>query len=84
MVTRLLRAAVTRPVVQVHFGTPVTFSDLAAARPGDAQRATDRIIDALTAELAPLRAAEPRLPRYLDPTRPVSTARRHRRGVPAE
>ena len=43
-----------------------------------AQIANDRIMDALVAELAPLRKDELRLPRYTDPTRPISVARRHR------
>ena len=51
--------------------------------PGAAQRATERIIDALTDTLVPLRPDEPDLPRYVDPTRPVehphaATGRRHR------
>ena len=42
---------------------------------GHAQRASDRIMDAIAAELAPLRKDEPRLPRFRDHTRPVSLAR---------
>lgn len=41
--------------------------------------ATDRIIAALAAELGPLRLGEPRLPAWIDPARPVSSARTHRR-----
>jgi hypothetical protein len=37
-------------------------------------------MDAITAELAVLRKDELRLPRFCDPTRPVSVARLHRRG----
>jgi 1-acyl-sn-glycerol-3-phosphate acyltransferase len=101
MLGTLLRALWRRPVVRVHFGTPVDLSDLLdrpphptgvghagaghdtlqpdALRPGAAQRATDRIIDAITAELVPLRADEPRLPRFVDRARPLSTGRTHRR-----
>jgi 1-acyl-sn-glycerol-3-phosphate acyltransferase len=71
------RALLRRPVVRVHFGTPVDLSGLRPGVPGDAQRATDRIIDALAAELAPLRPDEPDAPRHHDPTRPITTARRH-------
>lgn len=68
-----------RPVVRVGFGAPVDLSGLAADTPGDAQRATDRIIDAITATLAPLRAGEPDRPHHRDPTRPVDVSRAHRR-----
>ncbi|MEV4514792.1 lysophospholipid acyltransferase family protein [Dactylosporangium sp. NPDC049525] len=72
------RSLLRRPVVRVHFGAPVDLSDLDVAASGAAQRATDRIIDAITAELVGLRVAEPRLPRFVDPVRPLSTQRRHR------
>jgi 1-acyl-sn-glycerol-3-phosphate acyltransferase len=75
----LLRSLRRRPVVRVHFGTEVDLSGLEPGMPGHAQQATDRIIDALAAELAPLRPDEPDEPRRPDPTRPVTTARRHRR-----
>ena len=78
MLGTLLRSLVRRPIVRVHFGTPVDLSGLSETTPGAAQRATDRIIDALTAELKPLRPDEPRLPRYIDERRPVSVQRRHR------
>jgi 1-acyl-sn-glycerol-3-phosphate acyltransferase len=68
-----------RPTVRVHFGAPVDLDGLRAGAVGHAQRASDRIMRALTDELAPLRADEPRLPRYLDRTRPVSAARLLRR-----
>jgi 1-acyl-sn-glycerol-3-phosphate acyltransferase len=68
-----------RPVVRVAFGVPVDLSGLAADAPGDAQRATDRIVDAITATLAPLRPDEPDRPRHHDPTRPADTSRSHRR-----
>lgn len=64
-----------RPTVKVHFGTPVDLSDLDAGVRGDVQRATDRIIAALHAELKPLRADEPMRPAYADPTRRSETRR---------
>jgi 1-acyl-sn-glycerol-3-phosphate acyltransferase len=75
----VLRDLRRRPVVQVAFGTPVDLSGLSADTPGDAQRATDRIIDAIGATLAPLRRDEPDRPRHHDPTRPADTSRSHRR-----
>jgi len=78
MIRTLISSIWRRPVVKVHFGAPVDLSGLHLGEVGHAQRATDRIIDAITRELAGLRRDEPRLPRYVDQTRPVSTARRHR------
>jgi 1-acyl-sn-glycerol-3-phosphate acyltransferase len=78
MIRTLVRSMIRRPVVRVHFGPPVDLSDLRYGAVGHAQKATDRIMDAITTALAPLRRDEPRLPRYIDPTRPVSTARLHR------
>ena len=77
----LARAVWRRPVVRVHFGAPVDLSGLRPGVPGHAQRATERIIEALTGTLAPLRPDEPDLPRYVDPTRPTSTDRLHRRAA---
>lgn len=71
----LLRAVAHRPVVKVHFGEPVDLSGLTGQRPGDARRATGRIIAAITGELRPLRAEEPDRPRFVDPTRPVDPSR---------
>ena len=79
MIGTLLRSAVRRPLVRVHFGAPVDLSDLRPGAVGHAQRASERIMAALAAELAALRPAEPRLPRYVDPTRPLSVARVYRR-----
>ena len=73
------RALVHRPTVRVHFGDPVNLSDLTHGVPGTARLATDRIIDALTDTLAPLRPEEPDRPRHVDPGRPVDTSRSHRR-----
>jgi 1-acyl-sn-glycerol-3-phosphate acyltransferase len=68
-----------RPVIRLHFGEPVDLAGLTLGAVGHAQQASDRIMQALCADLARLRVDEPRLPRYHDPTRPVSTARRFRR-----
>lgn len=70
-----LRALPRRPTLSVHFGHPVDLGDLSAGRPGDAARARDRIMRAITQGLVPLRATEPDLPRHHDPTRPVSAKR---------
>jgi 1-acyl-sn-glycerol-3-phosphate acyltransferase len=71
-----------RPTIRIHFGAPVDLSDLQAGTVGHAQRATERIMDAITAELAPLRKDELRLPRVRDHTRPVSTARARHGATP--
>jgi 1-acyl-sn-glycerol-3-phosphate acyltransferase len=60
-----------RPVIRVRFGEPVDLTGLRAAAPKDIRVATDRIIDAITRTLAPLRADEPDRPRHVDPTRPI-------------
>ncbi|MGN9778926.1 lysophospholipid acyltransferase family protein [Micromonospora sp. H33] len=73
------RAMVRRPVVRVHFGEPIDLGDLAHGTPGAARRGTDRIIDAITDSLAPLRPDEPDRPRHVDPGRPADTSRSHRR-----
>ncbi|MEE6260001.1 lysophospholipid acyltransferase family protein [Plantactinospora sonchi] len=73
------RALSRRPVVRVHFGPPVDLTGVDPHLPGAAARATELIIDAVTAALVPLRPDEPELPRYVDPTRPVETRRQHRR-----
>lgn len=74
LVRGLARAVVRRPVVRVHFGAPVDLSGL-GQRPGDARRATGRIIAAVTEALRPLRVDEPDQPRHVDPTRPVDASR---------
>jgi 1-acyl-sn-glycerol-3-phosphate acyltransferase len=66
---RLLWALAHRPVIRVHFGAPV---DLAGTR---IPAATDRIMEALAANLRALRPDEPGLPAWIDPYRPLSTAR---------
>jgi 1-acyl-sn-glycerol-3-phosphate acyltransferase len=79
MLLSLLGAIVRRPRLRVHFGPPVDLSDLSAGTTGAALRATERIMAAVTDALEPLRVDEPRLPRHLDRTRPVSTARTRER-----
>jgi 1-acyl-sn-glycerol-3-phosphate acyltransferase len=75
MITSVLANLFRRPVVRVHFGAPVDLSDLSLGLVGHAQRASVRIMDAIAAELVPLRKDELGLPRHEDPTRPLSTAR---------
>jgi 1-acyl-sn-glycerol-3-phosphate acyltransferase len=70
-----LRAIRRRPVLRVHFGTPVDLSDLAPERIGDATRARARIMRAVAAGLAELRVDEPDAPHHQDPTRPAGTKR---------
>ncbi|OLF10800.1 lysophospholipid acyltransferase family protein [Actinophytocola xanthii] len=73
VVTSGLRALRARPVFRVHFGRVVDLSDLSARRPGDAVRAHRRIMEAITADLVPLRPDEPDTPRFHDPTRPTDS-----------
>lgn len=79
MVRSLLKALRDRPVVKVHFGEPVDLSGIDRSRAGAAQRITGHIVDAIIAELTPLRADEPDTPRFVDPSRPLDTRRSHRR-----
>ena len=74
-----VRSIIHRPVIRVRFGTPIDLSDLPPGVPGSAQRATERIIEGLTATLAAIRPDETDGPRYVDRTRPVDTSRRYRR-----
>lgn len=67
-----LRAVRARPRLRVHFGDPVDLSDLSASRPGDAMRAHERIMRAVTDGLVPLRAGELDQPTFHDPTRPTT------------
>lgn len=64
-----------RPTLKVHFGAPVELADLSADRPGDAARARDRIMRAITDGLVPLRDDEPDAPSHHDGTRPISNKR---------
>ena len=75
MLRTLISSIWRRPTVRVHFGARVDLSDLRAGAVGHAQQASDRVMDAIAAELAPLRKDEPRLPRFRDHTRPVSVSR---------
>lgn len=68
-----LTAPLRRPTFRVHFGRPVDLSDLDPLRPGSGIRAHARIMRAITDGLVPLRAGEPGLPRFHDPTRPTDT-----------
>lgn len=70
-----------RPQIAVRFGPPVRLDDLSGAAPGHARRATDRIMDAIAATLAPLRATEPGRPRHADPSRPRDSSRSRPRPV---
>ncbi|WP_229369232.1 lysophospholipid acyltransferase family protein [Umezawaea beigongshangensis] len=70
--TSWLRSVRRRPALRVHFGAPVDLSDLSEGRPGDARRAHERIMRAIADGLAPLRADEPDLPAFHDPTRPTT------------
>jgi 1-acyl-sn-glycerol-3-phosphate acyltransferase len=83
MLRALGRALVRRPVIRVRFGVPLHLADLSPDAPGAARRGTDRIIDAITATLVPLRPDEPDRPRHVDPGRPVDTSRVHRRPTSA-
>ncbi|RZU54269.1 1-acyl-sn-glycerol-3-phosphate acyltransferase [Krasilnikovia cinnamomea] len=79
IVGSVLRAMWRRPVVWVRFGEPVDLSGLTGSAGARAMRATDRIMEGITVTLAPLRADEPRAPRFVDPTRPVDVSRVRRR-----
>lgn len=70
-----IRALRRRPRLRVHFGGPVDLSDLSAERTGDAARARDRIMRAITSGLLGLRADEPDHPAHMDTTRPTSGKR---------
>jgi 1-acyl-sn-glycerol-3-phosphate acyltransferase len=74
---RLVWAVLHRPVVRVHFGQALTFP--ADQRARAVRDATDQVIVAITDDLRRLRADEPRLPAWIDPQRPVSSARSFRR-----
>lgn len=72
--TSWLSAIRRRPTFKVHFGKPVELSDLNAETMGDARRAHERIMLAITEGLVPLRLDEPDLPKFHDPTRPTTGA----------
>jgi 1-acyl-sn-glycerol-3-phosphate acyltransferase len=74
---RVAWALVHRPVVRVHFGAPITFDGVGQGARA-IRAATDLIMDRIALGLQPLRSDEPRIPRWVDPARPVTTARTHR------
>jgi 1-acyl-sn-glycerol-3-phosphate acyltransferase len=76
MVRSLITCLWRRPIVRVHFGAPVDLSDLRLGAVGHARRAGERIMEAICVGLERLRVDEPAVPRRVDPTRPLSTARR--------
>ncbi len=71
----LLRALVRRPVVTVGFGEPVDLSAVTGTPGAQAMRATRLIMEGIDAALAPLRAGEMQIPRYVDTTRPADMSR---------
>jgi 1-acyl-sn-glycerol-3-phosphate acyltransferase len=73
VLTSWLRALLRRPTYQVHFGPVVDLAGLSATKLGDAVRARDRIMRAITAGLVPLRPGEPDGPTFHDPTRPTDS-----------
>ncbi|MEH0844602.1 lysophospholipid acyltransferase family protein [Micromonospora sp. CPCC 205711] len=82
MLRGLARSLWRRPVIRVRFGDPLDLHDLDRGTPGAARIGTDRITDAITAALVPLRPDEPDRPRHVDPGRPIDTSRSHRRRPP--
>jgi 1-acyl-sn-glycerol-3-phosphate acyltransferase len=73
----LLRAVLTRPVVQVRFGDrPVDLSSAQTGSPGaQAMHATRLIMDAIDETLTPLRRDEMRTPKVIDSSRPHDLSR---------
>lgn len=71
----LLRALVRRPVVTVGFGVPVDLSGVSGTPGAQAMRATRLIMEGIDAALAPLRAGEMEMPRYVDVSRPEDLSR---------
>jgi 1-acyl-sn-glycerol-3-phosphate acyltransferase len=84
LVVSFAKALRARPTFKVHFGERVDLSDLSADRPGDAMRAHQRIMQAITDRLVPLRPDEPDVARFHDPTRPTDTRSPWRPVPPAE
>ncbi|MGC5022288.1 lysophospholipid acyltransferase family protein [Micromonospora sp. DT47] len=78
----IARSLLRRPVIRVRFGDPLDLRDLTHGTSGAALQGTDRITDAITDALVPLRPDEPDRPRHVDPGRPVDTSRQHRRRPP--
>ncbi|MEV6302101.1 lysophospholipid acyltransferase family protein [Actinoplanes sp. NPDC051861] len=82
MVRPLLRALLRRPVVKVGFGTPVDLSGVHGSPGARAVQATRLIMDGIDEALAPLRAGEMRMPRFVDRSRPPDTSRVRPRRAP--
>ncbi|NUS73699.1 MAG: 1-acyl-sn-glycerol-3-phosphate acyltransferase [Corynebacteriales bacterium] len=72
-IRRLLSALWRRPTVHVHFGKPITASEL--RRYPSPQLAANHVMHRIREDLAALRVAEPGLPAHIDHSRPLSTAR---------
>lgn len=77
--TGLLRSLASalwrRPVVQVRFGEPVDLSGVSGPAGTGAVQATRLIVEGIDRTLAPLRVSEPRMPRFVDRSRPVDLSR---------
>lgn len=73
LLTSWWRSVLARRVFRVHFGELVDLGGLTDGRPGDAMRAHQRIMRAITENLVPLRADEPDVPAFHDPTRPTDS-----------
>jgi 1-acyl-sn-glycerol-3-phosphate acyltransferase len=69
------RALWRRPVVWVRFGEPVDLSATHGSSGARALHATRLIVEGIDRTLAPLRAGEPEMPRFVDRTRPVDMSR---------
>ncbi|MFB9338427.1 lysophospholipid acyltransferase family protein [Actinoplanes octamycinicus] len=71
----LLRALLHRPRVAVNFGDPVDLTSLTGTPGAQAMQATRLIMAGIDTALAPLRADEMEMPRYVDTSRPHDTSR---------
>ena len=80
LVRSVLLALWRRPVVFVRFGDPVDLSGVAGTAGAQAMQATRLIVEAIDRTLLPLRADEPRMPSYVDATRPRDMSRVRPRG----
>ncbi|WP_285683543.1 lysophospholipid acyltransferase family protein [Actinoplanes sp. NBRC 103695] len=79
LVRALAYAVLRRPVVRVRFGEPVDLSGLPVGPGARVTVATRLIVEGIDAVLAPLRAGELQVPRFVDRTRPVDMSRVRRR-----
>lgn len=77
-----LTSPLRRPRFKVHFGAPVDLSDLTIDKPGAGMKAHRRLMRAITDGLVDLRADEPDVPRFRDPTRPTDSTSPWRPGAP--